>query len=298
MSSSGDLIQMRIKYADSSKVVRDVSKTGTTVRQLLSMAGVAEDVDLERVKILKGFPPKAVAIASDQDPLAAAGFENGESVSIEVIQGSTANAGAKRQKTTLARHTVPADNSCLFTSVNFCVSGRESAGAEEAAFMRDIIAAAVSSDKDRFSEAILGKANEDYCEWIRKSDTWGGAIEAQVLAEYLGIMVTVVDTQSDFTQNFGEGLSLGQRLFLIYDGIHYDPLYRDLPDKKQTLFEMEDEKALEEAKAVVAIARTARQFTDVNNFSLRCITCETPLKGQADARSHATKTGHTNFGEV
>ena len=85
MSSSGDLIQMRVKYADSSKVVRDVSKTGTTVRQLLSMAGVAEDVDLERVKILKGFPPKAVAIASDQDPLAAAGFENGESVSIEVV---------------------------------------------------------------------------------------------------------------------------------------------------------------------------------------------------------------------
>ena len=61
---------------------------------------------------------------------------------------------------------------------------------------------------------------------------------------------------------------------------------------------MEDERALEEAKAVVAIARTARQFTNVNNFSLRCITCETPLKGQDDARSHATKTGHTNFGEV
>ena len=46
----------------------------------------------------------------------------------------------------LPRHTVPADNSCLFTSVNFCVSGKESAGAEEASFMRDIIAAAVSSD--------------------------------------------------------------------------------------------------------------------------------------------------------
>ena len=76
---------MRVKYADSSKVVKDVSMTGTTVRQLLSMAGVAEDVELERVKILKGFPPKAVEIASDQDPLNTAGFENGESVSIEVV---------------------------------------------------------------------------------------------------------------------------------------------------------------------------------------------------------------------
>ena len=74
---------------------------------------------------------------------------------------------------------------------------------------------------------------------------------------------------------------------------------RELPgEKKQTLFEVEDEKALDEAKAVVAIARNARQFTDVNNFSLRCLTCQTPLKGQEDARSHAGKTGHTNFGEV
>ena len=74
---------------------------------------------------------------------------------------------------------------------------------------------------------------------------------------------------------------------------------RELPgEKKQTLFEVEDEKALDEAKAVVAIARNARQFTDVKNFSLRCLTCQTPLKGQEDARSHAGKTGHTNFGEV
>ena len=240
--SSGDLIQMRVKYANKSKVVKDVSKTGTTVRQLLTMAGVADDVEIERVKILKGFPPKAVEVASGQDPLATAGFENGESVSIEVAKssevtkssagetkssaGETNSSSAKRQKTTLARHTVPADNSCLFTSVNFCVSGKESADVEEASFMRDIIAAAVSSDKGRFSEAILGKANEDYCDWIRKKDTWGGAIEAQVLAEYLGIVVTVVDTKTDFVSNFGEGLSLGQRLFLIYDGIHYDPLYR------------------------------------------------------------------------
>ena len=75
--------------------------------------------------------------------------------------------------------------------------------------------------------------------------------------------------------------------------------FRELPgEKKQTLFEVEDDKALDEAKAVVAIARNARQFTDVKNFSLRCLTCQTPLKGEEDARSHAKEKGHTNFGEV
>ena len=50
--STGDLIQMRVKYADSSKVIKGVSRTGTTVRQLLGMAGVAEDVALDRVREL------------------------------------------------------------------------------------------------------------------------------------------------------------------------------------------------------------------------------------------------------
>ena len=99
---------MRVKYADGSKVIKGVSRTGTTVRQLLSMAGVADNVEISRVRILKGFPPKAVEVASEQDPLSVAGFENGESVSIEVAKSSSSssinsNSGAKRQKTTLAR---------------------------------------------------------------------------------------------------------------------------------------------------------------------------------------------------
>ena len=105
---------------------------------------------------------------------------------------------------------------------------------------------------------------------------------------------------TEFVSNFGEGMGFGQRIFLIYDGIHYDPLYREKSSakEKQTLFDVGDDSALEEAKALVAVARNARQFTDVNKFELRCLACQTPLKGQEDARSHAAKTGHTNFGEV
>ncbi len=125
----------------------------------------------------------------------------------------------------LVRQVVPADNSCLFASINFCVSGKNS-GDSPATFMRDVIAASVSSDPERFNEAILGKPNADYCAWIQKEETWGGAIEAQILAEYLGMVITVVDTQTDFVSNFGEGGDFSQRIFLIYDGIHYDPLYR------------------------------------------------------------------------
>lgn len=41
-----------------------------------------------------------------------------------------------------------------------------------------------------------------------------------------------------------------------------------------------------------------RQFTDVSNFMLRCLVCNTLLKGHSDAQNHAKSTGHINFGEV
>lgn len=45
-------------------------------------------------------------------------------------------------------------------------------------------------------------------------------------------------------------------------------------------------------------AKQAKQFTDVNNFKLRCLACQQPLVGQKDAQEHAEKTGHINFGEI
>lgn len=45
-------------------------------------------------------------------------------------------------------------------------------------------------------------------------------------------------------------------------------------------------------------AKKAKQFTDVNNFKLRCLVCQSPLAGQAEAQKHAEKTGHINFGEI
>ena len=41
-----------------------------------------------------------------------------------------------------------------------------------------------------------------------------------------------------------------------------------------------------------------REFTEVTGFALRCLICNTPLKGQSQAQEHAKSTGHMNFGEV
>ena len=90
---------------------------------------------------------------------------------------------------------------------------------------------------------------------------------------------------------------------MLFDGLHYDPVERSPREgapaaECTTLFRTTDRTVLAEVEAMAAAARSKRQYTDVSRFSLRCITCDTPLVGQAEAQSHAKATGHTNFGEV
>lgn len=72
---------------------------------------------------------------------------------------------------------------------------------------------------------MLGRPNAEYCEWIRKSESWGGAIEVSILTNYYGIEIDVVDITNALINRFGEDKEYGMRVFLLFDGIHYDPLY-------------------------------------------------------------------------
>lgn len=201
---------------------------------------------------------------------------------------------------TLQRRVVPADNSCLFTSVHYVVEGGvyEPTCAPE---MRGLIAQIVASDPTAYCEAVLGKTNEEYCAWIRREDTWGGAIEVSILSKFYQCEICVVDTQTVRVDRFGEDAGYQKRVLLIYDGIHYDPLQKALAGSDappQTVFSTADDVTLAQALELADEARRKRQFTDVNRFALRCMVCQTGLVGQKEARQHAKDTGHTNFGEV
>lgn len=100
---------------------------------------------------------------------------------------------------------------------------------------------------------------------------------------------------------FGEDRHYPMRGFLLYDGIHYDPLFLEPfnGDSPRTLFSVEEETFVYEmAQRLAEEAKSSRQYTDVNKFTLRCMQCDTQLKGQKEATEHAKNTGHTNFGEV
>lgn len=98
------------------------------------------------------------------------------------------------------------------------------------------------------------------------------------------------------------GVAAATLALSLVQGLHYDPVELAMPGPDapnvRTQFDVDDAVALAGALAMVQQHHDQHKFTDLAGFSLRCLTCNTPLKGQADARAHAQKTAHTNFGEV
>lgn len=309
--------QLRIKTADLQTVIRDQLTSSSSVADLVALIPLKDDRTAVG-KLLTGFPPKAIAVdlsdilSLESTKLAEVGIRSGDTVTVETVDKPMAPPPPPHhnshhlptepleQEGILLRRVVPADNHCLFTSVHFCMSGDvQPAHARD---HREIIAAAVRADKERYSAAILGKTPADYCRWITGNEAWGGAIEVQILAEYFGVEISVIDTKSGSVTHFGEGLSAGQRMLLIYDGIHYDPLTLETfkaPDAPaRTLFDAGDVAVIEQAKELAREAKDTRQFTDTVNFQLKCLVCQIKLKGQTEARKHANETGHQSFGEM
>ncbi|XP_022710121.1 ubiquitin thioesterase OTU1-like [Varroa jacobsoni] len=215
------------------------------------------------------------------------------SSSLEVRHDSVSRQGV------LLRRPVPANNSCLFTSIYFALSGGEfnlRAGAN----LRQIIADAVAADSITYCEAFLGKPNREYCTWILNEEHWGGAIELAILSKHFKTEMVAVDTQNERLNRFGEDENYGQRILLIYDGIHYDPLLLEYSDGSgiRTTFSTDDHMILALALEVAQEAKRSGQFTDVQNFTLRCLECNRGVVGRAGAQAHAKSTGHNKFDEV
>ncbi|XP_073839853.1 yod1 deubiquitinase [Musca autumnalis] len=198
----------------------------------------------------------------------------------------------------LLKKVVPADNSCLFTSIRFVLNGKiDNEGSE---MMRHIIAQEVAANPQEYNDAVLGKSNAEYCTWIQKPDSWGGAIEVAILSSYYGIEIDVVDIQNAIINRFGEDKNYGLRVFLLFDGIHYDPLYLETEGggPPATIFPVEEIGVYQQAEQLAKEAKSSRQFTNVDKFTLRCLQCGIAMVGQVQATQHAKSTGHTNFGEI
>jgi ubiquitin thioesterase OTU1 len=117
------------------------------------------------------------------------------------------------------------------------------------------------------------------------------------MTKYYQVEICVVDIQTGRIDRFGEDCEYSTRVFLLYDGIHFDPLYKETGSTIQTKFSTSDQMTMQQAIEMGHEFRKTRQFTDTSNFKLRCLACQIGLTGQTQAQEHAKTSGHINFGE-
>jgi hypothetical protein len=89
--------------------------------------------------------------------------------SSSVIQAKTTNNLSTKKPLIgqLIRFSVPADNSCLFSSIYFVLhSGKLDLTSNK--YLRNLVASKIESDQITYSEAMLGRTNSEYSKWIRR----------------------------------------------------------------------------------------------------------------------------------
>ena len=270
-------------------------------------------------EFLVGFPPATVS-AADGDAIGGC-FASGDTVTVRAASAPQKSAvnfepaapPAKVARTApaaappaaeerIVRRVMPADNSCLFHALGYALEGGRVRVPSYAQTLRAAVGTAVLGSPDTWDEAVLGRSPRAYAEWIRSSEHWGGAIEIAILSEHYAVEIAAFDCATQRVDTYGQGRGYTSRVLLVYDGIHYDLLVRELfsgapEDLDISAFEVDDDLAMAQAAELVAVAHREKKYTDTSSFTVRCLVCQKGLAGEKEALAHAKATGHTNFSE-
>lgn len=202
------------------------------------------------------------------------------------------------RKGALVVRIMPDDNSCLFRALSYAALPGQDAVVE----LRDIVASEVEAKPDIFTTVVLEKEPEAYCKWIKDMDSWGGAIELQILSTFFNIEVCSIDVETGRVDKFNEGAP--KRCIVIYSGIHYDTVvftpYSELqltgkfkdPEHDQTQWDGDDELVLVKALELVEVLRKRHYFTNTKKMGVKCGDCGWTGVGEMQAAIHASETGH------
>ena len=98
--------------------------------------------------------------------------------------------GANSNAVSISRKVIPADNSCLFNSFCFAYShtGENLFTHQQ---LRDLIVSTVAAKRSKYPPEVLGSDVTEYQKFIRNPQSWGGAIEAAILADHFEMEVRI-----------------------------------------------------------------------------------------------------------
>jgi len=173
--------------------------------------------------------------------------------------------------------------------------------------IRQIVADAIRRDPEAWTDVILGHPRDEYIRTILSPNSWGGGIELTILAAHYGTEIASIDVETGRIDSFGPTAAGASesRALLVYSGIHYDAaVLAPEPDAPQEFCASvvpasgaEGERVLGALQALATKLRAKRAYTNTATFDLKCEVCGQGLKGEKEARTHASETGHVKFGE-
>ncbi|KAF8609936.1 OTU-domain-containing protein [Ceratobasidium sp. AG-I] len=320
-------VPIRIRHPKGVSTLQvDINSESTTVLSLQQSIHELSGLLPSQQELKSGYPPKALTLIPEL-PLSSLGLQRGEQLIVTSKPGAsqptpTASAPAARRQPkasapapapgastgadgyvdteagTLIHRVVPDDNSCLFSSVAI-VFEQDMAAANK---MRSLVIDVIRKDEETYTDAILGQSRASYMNAMSKNTTWGGAIELSIFSDYYHTEIDSYDVETGRCDKFGEG-KYENRCILMYSGIHYDavslaPIRDAPPEFHTTVFPTDGSAHVSQAAAKLASQlRASRKFTNTSTFDLKCEICGKGLKGEKEARAHASETGHTAFGE-
>lgn len=313
--------RLQIRTRDGQLVLNQLTPN-STLRELKLLTAQVTGIHEKCMKIFHGYPPKPLKSVSDSDTLASLSLRSGDMLIIEEDANSVADKSSStntseslgnesgnqmqpeiscRNNGILTKRVVPADNSCLFTSIDFVMENGKKIDLESSRQLRHIIAQIVAGNPNLYNPGFLEKSNSEYCSWISDNKSWGGAIEVSILANYFETEIDVIDSQTGRINRFGEDKQFRQRVFLLYSGVHYDPIVLENFDGTsiiQTKFDVTDEEVLVQALEIGEEAKASRQFTNIESGTMKCLVCSVLVHGQLGLKHHLMETGHVNFSEI
>ena len=199
------------------------------------------------------------------------------------------------------RRLVDADNSCLFSSIAY-LTNRQHYNEESSLFYRNMIVEYLFNNE--FDEALLGESKEHYINEIANPNKWGGGIEIKIFSEIFKMQIGVVDSQTNRIDLFGQDKNYENIIFIIYTGIHYDPLVMNFDETMEsesdiTIFKTSDKDILNKFKEFGKTFTENGDFVDISNILLlECVDCHEKFHNKVAATAHANEKDHWNFKQL
>ncbi|KAG9325622.1 hypothetical protein KVV02_000647 [Mortierella alpina] len=129
---------------------------------------------------------------SAQVPTAAPSFPTAASDTLDFVR--------IRDQGLLVVREVADDNSCLFNAIAYTVEPSMKSNVQA---LRQIVAQAIQANPDTYPDVVLGRPRQEYCEWIKRENSWGGAIELAIFSEHFKIEIDSIDVSTNRVDRFG-----------------------------------------------------------------------------------------------